>query len=142
MKKIVTVFAFLLVFSPMVGAAELTAPQEQVEEVDPGITPDSPMYGLDVALDNVRYALSNNKEETGLEIAKERLAENKAMTQEGKTEAAEEAMQQAERVHERVRQRVREKGGNMPSLDEVGNDIEIPNRGGSEGNDTEKGPFR
>lgn len=92
MKKIIaTMFGFLVLFSPMALA--------QPQEVNPGITPDQGfLYGLDTAMDQVRYALSMNKEATGLDIAKERLAENKQMIQEGKPEQAKKAMRRAERI--------------------------------------------
>ncbi len=59
---------------------------------DPGVTPDSFLWGLDKALDQLNLLLTFNEGEKatkGLEIARERLLEVKAMIEENKLEAAE-----------------------------------------------------
>lgn len=57
-------------------------------DVEAGIMPDSFFYGVDVVLDNINIALSSkdNKAEKGLEIARERLLEVRAMVDENKFE--------------------------------------------------------
>jgi hypothetical protein len=71
------------------------------EETEAGVTPDSPLWGVDVALDNLAYLLAagpESKAERGLEIAEERLQEIKIMADEKKIEA----MAKAEDEHEKV----------------------------------------
>lgn len=63
-------------------------------DVDPGITPDSPFYGLDRAMERISLALTFNKSakaQKGLKHAQERLAEVKAMIEAKKFDKAEEA---------------------------------------------------
>jgi len=57
---------------------------------DPGVTPDSPLWGIDVALDRIRLALAGGptKAKIGLEIAQERLLEIQAMGKKGNADAA------------------------------------------------------
>ncbi|MFQ6137312.1 MAG: DUF5667 domain-containing protein, partial [Candidatus Hydrothermarchaeales archaeon] len=65
---------------------------------DPGITPDSFLYGLDVALDQISLLLTFDegaKARKGLEIAEERLLEVREMAEENKLEA----MERAQREH-------------------------------------------
>ncbi len=68
----------------------------EAEEIgDPGITPDSALWGLDRALERISLALTFNraaKAKKGLAHAQERLLEVKVMIQERKMEAAEEAI--------------------------------------------------
>jgi len=90
-KGILAIFLVFLVFgitlnSPMVLAQETPT--------DPGITPDSFLWGLDKALEQISllFATSPNEKATkGLEHAKERLAEIKAMIEENKLDAAKKA---------------------------------------------------
>ena len=81
MKKIMGLFvAMLLVLSLPLALAE-----EETE--DAGVTPDSPLYGLDRAMDRIALALTFNKAakaEKGLNIAQERLMEAKEMADESK----------------------------------------------------------
>ncbi|MBR9681987.1 MAG: hypothetical protein GOV00_04285 [Candidatus Altiarchaeota archaeon] len=61
------------------------------QERNEGITPDSFLWGIDVALDKISLALTSNPEsraEKALEIAQERLMEVKAMVEANKVEAA------------------------------------------------------
>ncbi len=81
----------LLLVAPLVHAQ---APAES-----PGVTPDSFLYGLDVALDRLSYLLTFDqaaKSRKGLEIARERLLEVRAMADENKLEA----MARAQSEHE------------------------------------------
>lgn len=118
MKKIlVSVMAFLVAFGPLALA-------QPPEEVDPGITPDSPLWGLDVALDRITYLISLNKTATGLRIAKERIAENKKMIREKKPEQAKKAMERAKAMMEKAR----EKGKRVPRAAELKQKVKLPPR--------------
>jgi hypothetical protein len=72
----------------MLPLLPITTAQE--EDLPPaGITPDSPLYGLDKAIERIGLALTFNKAEKvekRLQIASERLGELKEMTIKGKTE--------------------------------------------------------
>ena len=79
-------FVYLIFLLPIVFA------QETLE--DPGITPDSFLWGIDKALEQISLLLAISPEAKatkGLEIAQERLAEIKKMIEENKLEAAEKA---------------------------------------------------
>jgi len=62
-------------------ATSPTAPVETALTVEPGLTPDNPLWALDVIADKILLALANGPEkaELGLKIAEERLAEVNAM---------------------------------------------------------------
>ncbi len=67
---------------------------QATESTEPGITPDSFLYGLDVALDKINLLLTFDqaaKSRKGLEIARERLLEVRAMAIENKFQAMERA---------------------------------------------------
>ncbi len=92
MKKIVG-FVFVLLLSLSMVAAEDTALEGETH-ADAGITPDSLLYGLDLALDKISLALQRGSEKKvakGLEIAQERLLEVRVMLEAGKDEDAAEA---------------------------------------------------
>ncbi len=77
------------------------APVYAQEAAEAGITPDSFLYGLDVALDQISLLLTFDrgaKAKKGLKIAEERLLEVKKMAEENKLEA----MQRAQREHSNV----------------------------------------
>jgi len=91
----------------------------EASEVKPGLGPDSPLYGLELALERVRLGLTFNKKkkaELHVKYAEERLAEVMAMQAENKAEhaakaaekqkksidEAEEAMNEAEEEGEDV----------------------------------------
>ena len=65
--------------------------ETELEETEEGTTPNSPLWGIDVALDRIKFNLARNKAETGLKIAQERLLEVKAMKERGNIKAAEKA---------------------------------------------------
>lgn len=113
----------ILVASILVLMLTPTATAQEDVETNPGITPDSPFYGLDVAMDRIRYRLSTNKTNTGLNIARERLSEIKKMREEGiNGEKQEIAQRNAERMMERVKQRNRK----APNLDELERTTHLP----------------
>ncbi len=84
MKKVLSIllYALLLLNTPITTA--------QVEDLPgAGITPDSPLYVLDTAIERIGLALTfkgEKKAEKRLQIASERLVELKEMTLNGKTE--------------------------------------------------------
>ncbi len=106
MKKFLTCFTIsILLFAAMVVAQE---PSNAEALPDAGMTPDSMLYFLDVALDNIQLALTFNPEKKvakGLEIAEERLAEVKVMAAEGNTEG----LTKAENEHGKTLSKVKDK---------------------------------
>lgn len=87
-KKIFLIFVFLLLASPLILA------QTTTEESKAGLTPDSPFWGIEVAMEKIRMFLTSgqdNKIDYGLQIADERLAEIKIMVKEGKMQDANKA---------------------------------------------------
>ncbi len=93
MKKILSVLvALLFVLSAVpVLAQEQTTDIVTVNE-SAGITPDSPIYGLKIALDRIRLSLTFNrteKTELGLKMAEQRLIEAQLMADKGDYKALE-----------------------------------------------------
>lgn len=90
-------------------------------EINAGITPDSILYDLDVFFDDLRLQIQTNSEEranVGLDIAEERIAEIKIMSEENKIEAMERAIEQHQKqtqqienseVGEQLREQIRER---------------------------------
>lgn len=77
----------------MIIMLTMTASAQEDELPDPGITPDSPLYGLDKAMESIQSVFISGNEEkarNGLKIAEERLAEAKAMADKGNYELSEE----------------------------------------------------
>ncbi len=106
MKKYL-MFLALLMLLPLVFA------QESVTE-DPGVTPDSFLWGVDRALEQISLLLAANPEAKavkGLEIAQERLLEVKAMAEERNLPA----LEKAQKAHHKVLLRVKE---NVQLLDD------------------------
>lgn len=107
MKKIMLVLAMVVLVVGLQAsfiAAQNTS-ETDVELANAGITPASPFYGLDKALENIRFALTfgdENKAEVALKQAEERLSELREMASQGKLEEAEEA----ERGHAESLQRL------------------------------------
>lgn len=87
----------MMLLSPAVYAQE--------NAVKAGITPDSFLYGLDVVLDRISLLLTFDqveKSRRGLEIARERLLEVRAMAVENKLAAMERAQMEHDRALEEV----------------------------------------
>ncbi len=106
MKRYFT-FLVLLVLLPFVLAQEKSSQ-------DPGITPDSFMWGVDTALEQISLLLAANPEAKavkGLEIARERLLEVKAMAEEKNLPA----LEKAQSAHSKILFKVKE---NIKSLEE------------------------
>ena len=90
-KGLIFSLMLFLVLGIMIGVPGVLA-QEDV--VDAGITPDSFLWGLDKALEQISLLLAtspSSKATKGLEHAQERLAEIKIMIEENKLDAAEKA---------------------------------------------------
>jgi len=90
-KGLIFSLMLFLVLGIMVGVPVILA-QETSE--DPGITPDSFLWGLDRALEQISLLLAtspSSKATKGLEHAQERLAEIKVMIEENKLDAAKKA---------------------------------------------------
>lgn len=61
------------------------------QTISAGVTPDNPLYGIDLALDRIRLLLTfeqKSKARVGLEVARERLLEAREMIIQNKIEAA------------------------------------------------------
>ncbi len=81
------------------------------EPVDPGVTPDSFLWGIDKALDNLNLLLTlnpTNKAMKGITIARERLEEIKVMTEENKIDKAEKAKNEHIKLLSKVKQSISE----------------------------------
>lgn len=81
----------IVLILPFVIAQEAASVDTKEPIVDPGITPDSPLWGIDRALENINLALTFDKSakaQKGLEHAAERLFEVKAMIEKNKLEHA------------------------------------------------------
>ena len=96
-------------------------------KIGAGITPDSFLYFLDVALDNINLALtfdSGEKARKGLEIARERLLEVREMIEENKLEAAEQAKEEHGNLLNKVKESVQELEKDN-STEEIEEELEI-----------------
>ena len=92
MKKLLAILVSLLVLSAPVMAVESLP--------DPGILPDSPIYGIKRAFESIEtvFTFSNEaKAKVALKHAEKRLAEAKAMVEKGKPEFAEELVKEYEK---------------------------------------------
>jgi len=90
MKRFIIGILLMVLILPIVNAQQPTE--------DPGITPDSFLWGLDKALDQLTLLLTFDKGEKakkGIEIARERLLEVREMIEENKLEAAEKGKRRA-----------------------------------------------
>lgn len=111
-----------------IEAGTQTANGEEELEGSPGVTPDSFLHGLDVALDNIALALtfdSGAKAKKGLEIARERLLEVKAMAEQKKAEHAE----RAQKLHDEFVERAEKdfEGLKVEKPEEIDDALEIEN---------------
>jgi uncharacterized protein YeeX (DUF496 family) len=106
LKKIAILVASVLVFggfSTRTFAAEATTQTTQTPEAvvsykeEAGITPDSLLYVIDKAVDDLRVLLAGSDEKeaaVNADIAEERLGESEVMTEEGKVELAQKALEE------------------------------------------------
>ena len=97
MKKIITFFFLSIFLISLFSAQETTtegiATQEDVEQA--GVTPDQPLWGIDVALERITELFSENAK---LQHAMERLAEVKVMIEQNKLKQAERSRINFERI--------------------------------------------
>ncbi len=106
-----TLFA-ILVFGLVATAAYAQEEQQSIllpEEEQMGVSPDSPLYGLSVALDRIRLALVFDKEkkaELGLKIAEKHLQKAKILALKGKAKGLDKATANYERFLEIARKQV------------------------------------
>ena len=110
MKGILLILTLLILSIP--ATAEEALP-------DPGITPDSVLYPVDVFFDEMGVALTFGDEakiNKRFEVAEERLAEAQAMIQANKTENAEEALEIHNALMEQVRARINTTNGANETL--------------------------
>ncbi len=107
----------LLVFTIAAIGNTVHAQDEQQESIllpgeeNVGITPDSPLYGLSVALDRIRLALTFNKEkkaELGLKIAEKHLMKAKVLAMKGKAKGLDKATANYARFLEIARKQLEE----------------------------------
>lgn len=97
MKKIFIFIFGILLFLSFVHAEEISTLEDKLEA---GTTPDSPLYGIDLALERIGELFSENIK---LLHAKERLAEVKVMINQNKLEHAEKARLKFEELRLRVK---------------------------------------
>ena len=117
MKKINFIVILMLIL-PVVTAQQST---------DAGVTPDSFLWGLDKALDQLTLLLTFDKGEKakkGLEIARERLLEVKEMVEENKLEAAEKAKEEHGNLLNKVKESIKELEEDN-STEEIEEELEI-----------------
>ena len=118
-------FAFPMALAEEDTAAPTTEPTTEPttatepEEVagDPGTTPDSPLWGIDVALDRIKLRLAKDKAATGLLIAQERLLEMQAMGKKNNAAAVEKAEVEHGKTIDEVKKSVEEMDG-VPATSE------------------------
>lgn len=116
MKKIIFLSIFLLLASSVIA-------QGDVDE-GVGITPDSPLYGLEKAFKRISLALTFNqqkKAEKELKYSRERLREMRLMIERKKVEAAEKALEGHEELLERARERIHK----LEDLEGLENNLEL-----------------
>ena len=104
MKHIIFGVLLIVLIFPIVSAQEIVTQ-------DPGITPDSFLWGLDKALEQISLLLATSPEAKatkGLEIANERLLEIKVMIEENKLEAAGKAKENHGKNLAKVKQKLKE----------------------------------
>lgn len=105
--------AMLLVFSvmPMVVAQDTVVEPVETEIIDAGITPDSPLYGLERAMERLKLVFMRDKASRALykiQMAEERLAEAEQMLEEDNFEAAQEAEEAHNEIIEEAQQEAEE----------------------------------
>ena len=108
MRTLVIFLVSLLALTSITLAQEIvTSPiGAQTDKIRAGTTPDSFLYGLDLAIDNIRYLLTFDntaKAKVGLEVARERLLEVREMVLENKIEASKKAQSEHVKTLEKVK---------------------------------------
>lgn len=107
LKLLGAIFLALLLVVPVV-AQETTETVDESED-EAGITPDSPLYGLDRAIERLQLSLTfdrSAKAKMGLRFAAERLEEVRQMIEEKKISSAERAKAEYDEIIEAVEENV------------------------------------
>ena len=94
---------------------------------DPGVTPDSFLWGLDRAIERISLLLTFDKSakaKKGLAHARERLLEVKAMIEQKKLDAAEKAKEEHGRALGRVKDKIKEIKDEDPE-DEIEDELDV-----------------
>ena len=102
MKKILILLISILLV-PLINAQQTTD--------DAGVTPDSFLWGIDKAIDQLTLLLifdKGEKAKKGIEIARERLLEVREMVEENNLEAAEKAKEEHGKSLVNVKQNIKE----------------------------------
>lgn len=108
MKAIKTLLITLMLLIVPVAFAQ------EVEDTDPGVTPDSSLWGLDRAIEKIGIALTfdkGKKVEKRLAVANERLAEVRAMLDKNDTESTEKAENAREEETVEIESELEQDGG-------------------------------
>jgi len=116
--KLLPIFLGILII--LIALPTVIAEEDNLT-TDPGITPDSPIWGIDKALEQIGLLLIRSPEAKaarGLEIAHERLLEVKVMIEENKLGA----VARAERAHNKTLLRVRQ---NIQNIEDEDAEVEI-----------------
>ena len=105
-----------------------TEDETEVEVASAGVTPDSPLYGLDKAMERLRLAFARgevNKAKLKLKYAEERLSETEQMLDEGNEEAAAESEEAYNEGLEETQELVEgiEADGDEDTAEEALNDV-------------------
>lgn len=104
----ILMIVFLLKLSIILSMPFITAHQESIS---PGITPDSPLYSLDIALEKLQLLLARDnikKAELSLKFATERIAEVKAMAEKNNLDAAEKAVREHSKLKQEVKLKIKQ----------------------------------
>ncbi len=107
MKKMLGLLAVMMMVISVPVMSQQGATGDEDAAKDAGVTPDSLLWGIDVALDKLALALSlgdKAKAEKGMEIAEERLLEIKIMAGKNKSEG----MAKAEAEHGKIVAKIRD----------------------------------
>ena len=122
MKKAILLFLVMMLIAWPLALADLGSITTHVTisggEVEAGITPDSPLWGLDRAIERISLALTLGKAakaKKGLAYAKERLMEVQTMIADKKLEAA----QEAQEMHDDIMEDVNEDVGELSDVGEL-----------------------
>ncbi|MBI5391626.1 hypothetical protein HZB00_01355 [Candidatus Woesearchaeota archaeon] len=125
-KQISLIFAIFMISFAFVSAHA----DSSVELVDPGITPDSALYFLDLAMENVGLALAfdnNAKVEKELDIAEERLSEAREMALKNNLEAMTKAEAKHREILTKVKAELRGLNSNS-SKEELKKELQVEDR--------------
>lgn len=137
MKKIAILVASVLVlggFSTRAFAAEGNTQTTQSTETavsykdEAGITPDSLLYIIDKAVDDLRVVLAGSEEkkaEVNASIAEERLGESEVMTEEGKIELAQKALEEYNKAITEAAEKLQAVAVNLDTASEEDTDSKL-----------------